>query len=159
MRRRVAAIWRIARMGGAVLVLIIGACGSGSSDEITVRVDYDHDEFATQFIKYFPDSIQVHPGDTVNFVQDWTGEAHTVTFGTRVDEVLSVTKPLFEEWGDVPEDQVPPEVLGAYFAAECSLPLLYGCDASHPQRGQPVTEEPAEEETATRSTRPSPSPA
>ena len=132
-------------MGGAVLVLIIGACGSGASDEITVRVDYDHDEFATQFIKYFPDSIQVHPGDSVKFVQDWTGEAHTVTFGTRVDEVLSVTKPLYAEWGDVPEDQVPPEVLGAYFEAECSLPLLYGCEP--PPSEEPVTEEPAGEET------------
>ena len=42
--------------------------------------------------------------------------------------MLSITKPLYAEWGDVPEDQVPPEVLGAYFAAECSLPLLYGCE-------------------------------
>ena len=125
-------------------MLLAGACGSGSSDEITVRVDYEHDEFATQFIRYFPDTIQVHPGDTVNFVQDWTGEAHTVTLGTRVDEVLSITKPLYEEWGDVPEDQVPPDVLGAYYAAECSLPLLYGCETGPPE-DQPDTEEPTED--------------
>jgi plastocyanin len=140
------ALGKALRIGGAVFALLIGACGSGSSDEITVRVDYDHDEFATQFIRYFPDSIQVHPGDTVNFVQDWTGEAHTVTLGTRVDEVLSITKPLFEEWGDVPEDQVPPDVLGAYFAAECSLPLLYGCEPP-PTEEQPATEAPPEEES------------
>lgn len=148
MKRRVTALGKTLRIGGTVLALLMGACGSGASDEITVRVDYDHDEFATQFIKYFPDSIQVHPGDTVNFVQDWTGEAHTVTFGTRVDEMLSITKPLFAEWGDVPEDQVPPEVFSAYFAAECSLPLLYDDSCQPPPSDeQPVTEEPAAEES------------
>ena len=145
MGRLVASIWRSVRVGSLVLVLLVGACGSGASDAITVRVDYSHDEFATQFIRYFPDSIQVHPGDTVNFVQDWTGEAHTVTFGTLVDEVLSITKPLFAEWGDVPEDQVPPAVLEAYFAAECSIPVLYGCEPP-PSEGEPATEEPPEEE-------------
>jgi plastocyanin len=116
-----------------VLLLLIGACASGSGEALTVRVDYDHDEFATQFIKYFPDSIQVHPGDTIIFRQDWTGEAHTVTFGTKVNEVLSITKPLLEEWGHVPPDQVPPEVLGAYFAAECSVPVLFGCEEGPPE--------------------------
>ena len=135
MGRRFASLWKAVRVGGLVLVLLATACGSGADDAITVRVDYDHDEFATQFIRYFPESIQVHPGDTVNFVQDWTGEAHTVTLGTEVDEVLSITKPLFDEWGDVPEDQVPPEVLGAYFAAECSLPVLYGCEEDLPAPG------------------------
>ena len=126
-------------MGGAVLVLLIGACTAGSAETVTVRVDYDHDEFATQFIRYFPDSIQVHAGDTVIFRQDWTGEAHTVTLGTMVDEVLSVTKPLFEEWGEVPEDQIPPEVLDAYFTAECSVPVLFGCE-EEPTEQEPTGE-------------------
>jgi plastocyanin len=126
--RGAAAFRRVLRVVGAVLVLLIAACASGSTDAVTVRVDYDHDEFATQFIKYFPDSIQVHAGDTVIFSQDWTGEAHTVTLGTMVDEALSITKPLFEEWGEVPEDQIPPEVLDAYFTAECSVPVLFGCE-------------------------------
>lgn len=118
----------VVRMGGAALALLIGACAAGSSDTVTVRVDYDHDEFATQFVKYFPEKFQVHAGDTITFRQDWTGEAHTVTLGTRVSEVLSITKPLYEEWGELPEDQIPPEVFEAYFAAECSLPVLYGCE-------------------------------
>jgi len=126
-------------VGGAVLVLLIGACTAGSAETVTVRVDYDHDEFATQFIRYFPDSIQVHAGDTVIFRQDWTGEAHTVTLGTMVDEVLSVTKPLFEEWGEVPEDQIPPEVLDAYFTAECSVPVLFGCE-EEPTEQEPTGE-------------------
>jgi plastocyanin len=120
-------------------VLLIGACTAGSAETVTVRVDYDHDEFATQFIRYFPDSIQVHAGDTVIFRQDWTGEAHTVTLGTMVDEALSVTKPLFEEWGEVPEDQIPPEVLDAYFTAECSVPVLFGCE-EEPTEQEPTGE-------------------
>ena len=147
MGRRFASIWKTVRVGGLVLILLATACGSGAGEAITVRVDYDHDEFATQFIKFFPDSIQVHPGDTVKFTQDWTGEAHTVTLGTKVDEVLSITKPLFEEWGAVPEDQVPPEVLGAYFAAECSLPVLYGCEEEPPGPGPTAEEPPADEAT------------
>ena len=147
MGHRIASVWKAVRVGSLVLVLLATACGSGSSDAITVRVDYDHDEFATQFIRYFPDNIQVHPGDTVVFQQDWTGEAHTVTFGTRVDEMLGITQPLFEEWGHLPEDQVPPEVLGAYNAAQCSLPVLYGCEEEGPPEESPAEAPPATEPT------------
>ena len=131
-------------MGGILLALLIGACGSGSSETITVRVDYDHDEFSTQFIQFFPDRIQVHPGDQVIFRQDWTGEAHTVTLGTAVNEVLAITRPLFEEWGDVPEDEIPPGVLETYFTAECSLPVLFGCEEGPPE-AEGTTEEATEE--------------
>ena len=144
MGRRFAPIWKVLRIGSVVLMLLFGACDSGSSDAITVRVDYDHDEFATQFIRYFPDSIRVHPGDTVVFRQDWTGEAHTVTFGTKVDEVLAITQPLFAEYGHLPEDQVPPEVMGAYFAAQCSLPVLYGCEEGPPPEESDAEAPPAE---------------
>jgi plastocyanin len=148
MGRRFASLLKAARVGGLVLVLLATACGSGSSDAITVRVDYDHDEFATQFIRYFPDNIQVHPGDTVVFRQDWTGEAHTVTFGTRVNAMLAITQPLFEEWGHLPEDQVPEEVLGAYYAAQCSLPVLYGCEEEPTdEEGAATPEEVVEEPT------------
>jgi len=150
-RRRFKKIHRVFRVGAVVLALVAGACGSDSGERITVRVDYQHDEFATQFIRYFPENIKVHPGDTVNFVQDWTGEAHTVTLGTEVDKALSITKPLFEEWGDKPEDQVPPEVLEAYFTAECSLPVMFGCETGEPaaeEAGPPSQEEVAESASA-----------
>jgi plastocyanin len=146
MGRPASRIRKALSIGGAALALVVSACAAGRGETVTVRVDYDHDEFATQFIRYFPDRIQVHPGDTVTFMQDWTGEAHTVTFGTRVDEVLSITKPLFEEWGDVPFDQIPPEVLEAYFAAECALPVLYSsCEEAPPEQGAAAEEAPAEE--------------
>lgn len=47
--------------------------------------------------------------------------------------MLAITGPPFEEWGDVPEDEIPPGVLETYFAAECSLPVLYGCDEGPPE--------------------------
>jgi plastocyanin len=137
-------IRKVLQIGGAALLLLVAACASGTGQTVTVRVDYDHDEFATQFIRYFPDRIQVHPGDTVNFLQDWTGEAHTVTFGTKVDEVLSITKPLYAEYGDLPIEQVPPDVLEAYFAAECSLPVLYSMCEGPPSADAPAEEAPAE---------------
>lgn len=147
MGRRGPRIRKVLQIGGAALALVVAACASGTGEVVTVRVDYSHDEFATQFIKYFPDHIQVHPGDTVRFTQDWTGEAHTVTFGTRVDEMLSITKPLIAEFGDLPEDQVPPEALEAYFAAECSLPVLYSECGPPPEEGSTSEEAPAEEGT------------
>lgn len=146
MGRFAARIGNALQIAGAVMLLLVAACASGSGEMVTVRVDYSHDEFATQFILYFPERIQVHPGDTVRFIQDWTGEAHTVTFGTKVDEVLSITKPLFAEWGDVPEDEIPPEVLEAYFAAECSLPVLYSeCEGPPPEEGSTTDETPTTE--------------
>ncbi|MCA1735346.1 MAG: hypothetical protein LC739_04315 [Actinobacteria bacterium] len=147
MRQKSAAVWRILRVGAVALALLVAACTS-DSETITVRVDYDHDEFATQFIRYFPDRIQVHPGDTIVFMQDWTGEAHTVTFGTAVDEVLAITKPLFAEWGDVPFDEIPAEVLEAYYAAECALPVLYSECGGPPTEETPPEEAPAEDPDA-----------
>lgn len=72
-----------------VLTLAATACADSSSTETrSVLVDYDHDEFVTSMIGFFPDTITVHPGDTVRFRQAWTGEAHSVTFGTLFDAAL-----------------------------------------------------------------------
>jgi plastocyanin len=123
-----------------VLALVTAGCASPASEAITVRVDYSHDEFATQFIRFFPNQIQVHPGDVVRFVQDWTGEAHTVTFGTAVTEALAITGPLIEQYGHLPEDQVPPEAMEQYLEAECTLPVLFS-ECERPS-GSETTEEP-----------------
>ncbi|MEX1177290.1 MAG: hypothetical protein WEB09_02405, partial [Nitriliruptor sp.] len=115
---------RMIRSGGLLLAAAaaLGACSSEPEPVATVLVDYEHDEFATQFIRFFPDEVQAHPGDTISFEQYWTGEPHTVTFGTAVTEVLEVTRPLLAEHGHKPESEVPPEVMEAFIAAESSLP-------------------------------------
>jgi len=82
MRRSVALIGLVA--------LAASACGGGGSadggETRKVLVDYKHDQFSASFLAYFPDDVKVHPGDTVEFKQFWTGEPHTVTMGTLVDE-------------------------------------------------------------------------
>jgi plastocyanin len=119
------------RGGGGTVGLVLAAIAaasmscSGTEPPITVLVDYEHDEFATQFIRFIPDEVKAHPGDTIEFRQAWTGEPHTVTFGTLVDEVLEVTRPLLDEWRDVPYEQIPPEVLDEYMGAESRLPMFY----------------------------------
>ncbi|MDP9071001.1 MAG: hypothetical protein M3N68_06910, partial [Actinomycetota bacterium] len=81
----------------AVVALVAGACGGGGSgtggDTRKVLVDYKHDQFSASFLAFFPNAVKVHPGDTVEFKQFWTGEPHTVTMGTMVDEL---GKPFWE---------------------------------------------------------------
>jgi plastocyanin len=36
--------------------------------------------------EYFPNEFQVHPGDTIKFNEVWSGEPHTVSLGSLVDQ-------------------------------------------------------------------------
>jgi plastocyanin len=80
------------------LILLSGAmtsCGDGGSsadggEERSVLVDFRHDEFAGAFLQYYPEHLQIRPGDTVQFRQAWTGEPHSVTFGKVVDDVVEL---------------------------------------------------------------------
>jgi plastocyanin len=78
-----------------VMVAVLGlgtvACGSSSSSGAqtrTVQVDNTTDKFNGAFLQYFPKAVTVHPGDTVDFHENWTGEPHTVTMGGLVDTAL-----------------------------------------------------------------------
>jgi plastocyanin len=66
------------------------ACGSSSSGGATraVQVDNTTDKYNGAFLAYFPKQVTVHPGDTVDFHENWTGEPHTVTMGTLVEAGL-----------------------------------------------------------------------
>ena len=74
---------------------LLGACGgedgvsANGGDERTVLVDYKHDQFASAFLRYYPENITVRPGDTVRFKQAWTGEPHSVTGGAAVDAIFT----------------------------------------------------------------------
>jgi plastocyanin len=79
------------------------ATGAGAHGaERTVLVDYQHDQFASSFVQFYPKQVAVHPGDTVTFRQTWTGEPHSVTMGTLVDDLFEVA-PKVEQY-DSPED-------------------------------------------------------
>lgn len=82
------------------LFLLAAACplvGSGA-DVRTVLIDYSHDEFATSQLEYFPRNVKIHPGGTVEFRQTWTGEPHSVTMGTIVDNLFEFAQPLVEKF-------------------------------------------------------------
>ncbi|MDQ3973289.1 MAG: hypothetical protein M3276_02950, partial [Actinomycetota bacterium] len=79
----------------------------GGGETPTVLVDFVHDEVASSFLAYFPDQVSVHPGDTVVFRQEWTGEPHSVTMGTQVDEMMALARPFIERFraGDEPSEE------------------------------------------------------
>jgi plastocyanin len=70
------------------VALVAQGCGTvfgNASSTRRVLVDFNYDQFAASFFDYFPSVVKVHPGDTVEFRQFWTGEPHSVTMGTLVD--------------------------------------------------------------------------
>ena len=97
------------------LALLSSSCGSlpfldDGGTTRRVLVDFKHDEFSASFLNYFPHTVQARPGDTVEFRQMWTGEAHTVTMGTLVD---TLGKPYWDflakvrDGEDVDLDEAP----------------------------------------------------
>ncbi|MEX0874606.1 MAG: hypothetical protein WD646_08455 [Actinomycetota bacterium] len=115
----------------AALLLVASACdrlpfaGRGG-DQRTVLVDFGHDSYASFFLFNFPKKIAVTPGMTLVFRQTWTGEPHTVTGGTLVDETLgdpilsfatsfdelaAAGVPLPDPEGEVPEDMTVADVI------------------------------------------------
>src|SRR5439155_17379146 len=93
----------VALLGVAVFA---AACGSGNpTPRRLVQVDYRSDRFGSHFWRFFPRSIDAHPGDVVDFHQTWTGEPHTVTFGTNVDKAIASSRvedlPRFDPYKDV----------------------------------------------------------
>jgi plastocyanin len=79
------------------MALVLAACGDGDGggstadggEERTVLIDHRHDQFASAFLRYYPEQVKVRQGDAVRFKQAWTGEPHSVTFGRVVDELFS----------------------------------------------------------------------
>jgi plastocyanin len=67
--------------------LVVNGCGGGPHER-TVLVDFSHDEFTSSLIAYFPNEVTIAAGDTLDFKQVWTGETHTVTGGTLINEFM-----------------------------------------------------------------------
>lgn len=110
--RRTAAV----RLVGVVLMLGVVLVGCGSSATTTtaagqtrtVLVDYSNDEADLSAFQYFPRRVEVRPGDTVEFKQAWTGEPHSVTLGTYVDEQVKPIVALLEKvakTGEIPSEE------------------------------------------------------
>lgn len=110
-----------------------GGAGSGAgTDAVTVLVDYQHDEFATSHLEYYPKIVKVHPGSTVVFKQAWTGEPHSVTFGKLVDKHMQIVSDFLIKNGDKPmsSDEPPPaEVMPALEGMDTDLVYMLDGDA------------------------------
>src|SRR5437763_1191194 len=116
-----------------VLGVTAASCIGGGSSSRTVLVDYQHDRFSSSMLNYFPNDVQVHPGDTVVFRQTWTGEPHSVTMGTQVDKLGELIKPykkIFEKKGYAGLPQEPPPAIAK---AENRLPWMMD-DNGHVQQ-------------------------
>ena len=86
-------------VSAAVFVLIASACAGGGGaggNARTILVDFSHDEFASAMFDNFPGEVSVPQGATLVFKQTWTGEPHTVTGGTLVDEMMAKAGPLIQ---------------------------------------------------------------
>ena len=81
-------MWKILALAGA-FVLTGTACVGGGDDERTILVDFSHDEFASIMVGNFPGEVEVTQGMTLVFKQTWTGEPHTVTGGTLVNQLMA----------------------------------------------------------------------
>jgi plastocyanin len=123
MRRRL--LWcALAAVAAAVLTACAGQASGPQTRE--VLVDYVHDEVASSFLLYFPQDVTMRPGDSVLFRQEWTGEPHSVTMGTMVDEMMSVITPLIDKYGDEPDEEIPPRVFKQFDKAMAPLPWMFG---------------------------------
>lgn len=52
----------------------------------SVSVDATSPNLPLAADQFFPSELAVHPGDTIKFDEVWSGEPHTVTLGTLVDQ-------------------------------------------------------------------------
>ncbi|MEY2434302.1 MAG: hypothetical protein QOC92_4027 [Acidimicrobiaceae bacterium] len=91
----------------AVGVVVLAACSSdnkksatsaasssgGGAQTVPVGVDAKVTGTPVAFTTYFPNDATLHAGDTIDFKETFTGEPHTVTFGTLVDQGLAKLDP------------------------------------------------------------------
>jgi len=122
-------------MGLLVVALVaLPACGGSSGAATrTILTDYNHDQFATSVFGYFPQFAEVHPGDRIVFKQAWTGEAHTVTFGTLVQPLGDIVKPYFSGEKAIPTEGEPPGLE----EASRKLPSFFGDKGVNQTAAQP----------------------
>src|SRR6266540_77262 len=77
-------------------------------ETFAVSVDGRSDAFPLAANAYFPHALKVHPGDVIQFAEVFSGEAHTVTFGTLVDRAAgSSPSPTATATGTPPPSALP----------------------------------------------------
>ena len=82
--------------GATDTTAVAGATPAGAQT-VTVQVDAKGDKFPISATAYFPKEMSVHAGDTVTFHAVFSGEPHTVTFGTLVDAGVPKLSPTSQD--------------------------------------------------------------
>lgn len=98
-------------VGAAALALVAGCGGKKGAQTFTVDVDGHNGKANEAFIAYFPNTVTVHPGDTVVFDNKGNGEPHTATLGTLIDPVINAFDKLTP--AQLQSPQGPPKALQA----------------------------------------------
>jgi len=82
--------------------------GDDEGEPITIGIDGKSDDVNMFAFRYFPDKVQAHAGDTLVYESRFTGEPHSITFGTSISEVIELVNsvPLEVQQSDGPP---PPE--------------------------------------------------
>ena len=105
----------------AVVVLVAAGCGDDDEDtaatatggagegpvSLTVNVDADTDDPKAFHLGYFPGTVKARPGDTVVYKSNFTGEPHSITFGSFVTPAIDVFLNATPE--QLAADEPPPE--------------------------------------------------
>ena len=79
--------------------------GEAEAQTFPVHVDARPDDGGTFFLAYFPNELQAHPGDTLEFDFADTGEPHTAAMGGLVDNAMGV---LESSGYDLSSNEPPP---------------------------------------------------
>jgi plastocyanin len=98
-------------VGAAALALVAGCGGKKGAQTFTVDVDGHNGKANEAFIAYFPNTVTIHPGDTVVFDNKGNGEPHTATLGTLIDPVVNAFDKLTP--AQLQSSQGPPKALQA----------------------------------------------
>ncbi len=95
----------------AIFLLVAAGCAAGKNER-TILLDYSGDEFSANFLEFFPRKVAVAPGAELVFRQTWTGEAHSVTGGTLVNNLMKKVEPFIDRMyaGEALPDEPPPEI-------------------------------------------------
>jgi plastocyanin len=104
----------------AVLAATLVACSGGGARTVTVLSDAGLREFAASYFGFFPRVVEVRPGDAVVFKQVWTGEPHTITFGTAVKPLADAVAASIKGTGKIEAAEQ-----AALTAAASSVPSIF----------------------------------
>jgi plastocyanin len=101
--------------------------GDDGAQTLQIQIDGDGEDFDAFMIAYFPKAVTAHPGDTLEFKLQDSGEPHTVTAGmpvkALVDFVINYCGPEGFEAAKCQEEP-PPDISAQFDALFSELPTL-----------------------------------